>query len=169
MIIPIMSNSKISLIAAVAENRAIGKDNQMLWHIPEDLEYFRKTTKAHPVVMGRRTFESIGQALPGRTNIIITRDKCYKAKDCLVVNSLEKAIKQAKKSPGGDKEIFIGGGGQIYKQTLPMADRLYLTIVKGNFGADIFFPDYSEFKKVISKSKPQISGKYLYTFLILEK
>jgi len=160
---------RISLIAAVAENRAIGKDNQMLWHIPEDLEYFRKITKGHSVMMGRKTFESIGQALSGRTNIIITRDECYQVKDCLVVNSLEKALKQANKSPGGDKEIFIGGGGEIYKQSLPIADRLYLTIVKGNFEADTFFPDYSEFKKVISKTKPQISGKYLYTFLVLEK
>ena len=133
-----VSKPRISLIAAVAENRAIGKDNQMLWHIPEDLEYFRRTTKGHPVIMGRNTFESIGQALPGRTNIIITRDKSYQAKDCLVVNSLEKALKQANKSSGGDKEIFIGGGGQIYKQTLPMADRLYLTIVKGNFEANTF-------------------------------
>jgi len=164
-----VSKPRISLIAAVAEYRAIGKDNQMLWHIPEDLEYFRKTTKGYPVIMGRKTFESIGQALPGRTNIIITRDKSYKAKDCLIVNSLEKALKQANKSPGGDKEIFIGGGGQIYKQTLPIADRLYLTIVKGNFEADTFFPNYSEFKKVISKSKPKKSGKYLYSFLVLEK
>ena len=164
-----MPSQKISLIAAVAENRAIGKNNQMLWYVPEDLEYFRKTTKGYPVIMGRKTFESIEQALAGRTNIIITRDKNYQAKDCLVVNSLEKALKQANKSPGGDKEIFIGGGGQIYQQTLSKADRLYLTIVKGNFEADTFFPDYSEFKKVISKSKPQKSGKYTYIFSVLEK
>lgn len=163
-----MSKPKISLIAAIAENRAIGKNNQMLWYIPEDLKYFKNITKGHPVIMGRKTFESIGQSLPGRTNIIITRDKNYKAKGCIVVNSLKKALKEAKVSPGS-KEIFIGGGGQVYNQTLPLADRLYLTIVKGRFEADTFFPDYSEFKKVISKSKFQKSGKHTYIFSVLEK
>lgn len=158
----------ISLIAAVAENRAIGKDNKMLWYIPEDLQYFRLKTSGHPVIMGRKTFESIGQALPGRKNIIVTRDINYQAPDCLIVHSLEEGLEAAQKLPGSE-EIFIGGGGQIYAQALPLAHKLYLTIVKGNFEADTFFPDYSAFKKVISQSPPQTSGIHSFTYLELER
>lgn len=152
----------ISIIAAIAENRAIGKDNKLLWYIPEDLKRFQKITLGHPVIMGRTTFESLGRSLPGRTNIIVTRDKNYRAKGCLITYSLEEAIEEAKKRD--KKEIFIIGGGKIYEQGIKYADKLYLTIVKGNFSADTFFPDYSKFGKIIFK-KEGSHRQYRYIFL----
>lgn len=167
---------KISIIAAISENLALGKDNKLLWYIPEDMKRFRKLTKYHVVIMGRKTFESIGKPLPNRFNIIVTRDKNYSVSmyryiDTVVANSLEEALQKArnnliqKKFPG---EIFIIGGGEIYEQFMEYADKLYLTIVKGTFEGDTFFPDYSEFKKVVYK-KERKDNKYRYTFLELEK
>ncbi len=154
------------MIAAVAENLAIGKDNQLLWHLPEDLKRFKKITLGHPVIMGKNTYESIGKPLSGRTNIIISDVIAYKAPGCIVVNSFEDAIKEGKEH---DKnKIFIIGGGMVYKQGIKIADKLYITLVKGNFQADIFFPEYSNFTKVISRKEGK-SGKYKYTFLELEK
>ncbi len=155
----------ISIIAAIGENRELGKDNKLLWRIPEDFKRFKELTTNHPVIMGRKTFESIGKPLPNRTNIIITRDKNYKQKNCFVVHSLEEAIDLAKTKD--DNEIFIIGGGQIYKQAINITDKLYLTIVKGRFDADTFFPDYSRFKKLILQKESQ-SNQYKYTFLELE-
>lgn len=155
----------ISLIAAIGENRELGKNNQLLWHIPEDLKRFRKITKGHVVIMGRKTFESIGKPLPKRTNIIITKDKTYHP-PVIVCHSVIEAIEVAKRKE--KEEIFIIGGGQIYHQTIPFADRLYLTIVEGTFAADTFFPDYSQFKKKIFAEKRKSAG-YQYQFLILEK
>ncbi len=157
----------ISIIVAIDEKRGIGKDNKLLWHIPEDLQRFKRLTSGHPIIMGRKTFESIGRILPNRTNIIITRDVNFKKEGTISVHSLESAIFEAKKSPGAD-EIFVIGGGQIFLQALPLAEKLYLTIVKGDFGADTFFPDYSEFTKIISKAEKQSDG-YSYTFLDLER
>ncbi len=147
------------------EKRGIGKNNKLMWHIPGELPRFKRITTGHPIIMGRKTFESIGRPLPGRTNIIITRDKNLNIPGCLVTHPLENAIEIAKKSPGAE-EIFIIGGGQIFEQALSMVDKLYLTIVKGDFGADVFFPEYPEFKKVISK-EPHEDGGYKYTFLEL--
>lgn len=157
-----MNKPLISIIAAIGENKELGKDNKLLWNIPEDLKRFKELTTNHPVIMGRKTFESIGKPLPNRTNIVITRDKNFQVKNCLVVHSLEEAIELAKIKD--NEEIFIIGGGQIYQQAINLADKLYLTIVKGNFGADTFFPDYSRFKKIVSRKEGQ-SDKYKYTFL----
>lgn len=154
----------ISIIAAIAENRAIGKDNKLLCHIPEDLKRFKQITQDHPVIMGRTTYESLGKALPERINIIITRDQNYKADGCIICHSLEEALTVARKY--NDEEIFLIGGGQIYRQGIKYADKLYLTIVKSNFEADTFFPDYSEFKKVTFK-KEGIYNQYQYIFLEL--
>lgn len=161
-----MSKPLISIIAALAENRAIGKDNKLLFHIPEDLKHFKKITLGHPIIMGRKTYESIGRLLPERTNIIVTRNPSYKVPGGFVFDSLKKALNYAQKQE--KEEVFIIGGGEIYRQTLPLTDKLYLTVVRGKYEADTFFPDYSEFKKVI-KSKERQDENYQYTFLELER
>lgn len=156
-----MNKPLISIIAAIGSNRELGKDNRLLWHIPDDMERFKQLTLRHPVIMGRNTFESIGKPLPGRLNIIVTRNKDYKAEGCRICYSLEEAINLAKEKD--KKEIFIIGGGQIYEQAISIADKLYLTVVEGNFVADTFFPDYSEFKNVVFRKAEQYQ-QYHYTF-----
>lgn len=160
---------KINLIAAIAsENRALGKNNQLIYKIPEDLKRFRKITEGHPAIMGRKTFESIGHSLPNRTNIVITRDLSYQAEGVTAVHSLDEALQAAAIAPGGN-EVFIIGGGQVYQEAISMADKLYLTIVEGSPEADTFFPDYSQFKKVAWQSEEQESQGFKYKFLELEK
>ncbi len=130
----------LSLIAAVARNRAIGKDNQLLWHLPEDMKHFRETTRGKPVIMGRRTWESLPDAfrpLPGRHNIVVTRDSTYKANGADLADSLEAALALACDA----EEVFVIGGEQLYRAALPLADRLYLTKVDIAPGADAFFPE----------------------------
>ena len=132
----------LSLIAAVARNRAIGKDNQLLWHLPEDMKHFRETTRGKPVVMGRKTWESLPEKfrpLPGRQNIVVSRDPAYKAHGADLAGSLEAALTLA----SGAEEIFVIGGEQLYRAALPLADRLYLTEVELAPEADAFFPDLS--------------------------
>lgn len=159
---------KISIIAAIGKNRELGKDGKIPWHISEDFKRFKEITSGHPIVMGRKTWESFPiKPLPNRYNIIITRDTEFKPEGVAVCNSIEDAIKVAKKERGGE-EIFIIGGGQIYQQALPFVDKLYLTVVDSFFDADTFFPDYSEFKKVIFEKAGE-DGKYKYKFLELEK
>jgi len=158
---------KISIIAAMDSKRGIGKNNGLMWHIPEELPRFKKITMGHPIIMGRKTFESLPRALPGRANIVITQNPDFKAENCKIVNSLDRAIKVAKKEPGSE-EIFIIGGGQIFEQSISEADRLYLTLVEGDFGADTFFPDYSQFKTIISEEEKQ-TGDYKFKFLTLER
>lgn len=157
----------ISIIAAVAEkNHAIGKNNKLLWHIPEDLTRFKKITSGHPVIMGRKTYESIGRALPNRTNIVVTRNPSLTLPGCEIALSLEEAIKIA--SELQTDEIFIIGGAEIYKKGIYLADRLYLTLVQGDFEGDTFFPNYSTFKTVLHKEERSEKG-YTYTFIDLIK
>jgi dihydrofolate reductase len=156
----------ISVIAAIDERRGIGKDNKLLWHIPEDLKRFKEITSGHPIIMGRKTYESIGKPLPERINIIVTRNKRYRAPDCIVAESFSKAIREAQEKD--KKEIFIIGGGQIYKQAIKIADKLYLTLVEGKHEADTFFPNYSKFNKLI-KRETKKNGNYSYTFLELKR
>lgn len=159
-----MSAPIVSIIAAIGSNRELGKDNKLLWHIPEDLARFQKITLGHPVIMGRTTFESLGKPLSCRTNIVITRNKEYAVPGCIIAYSIDQAIDIAKIQ---DKnEIFIIGGGQIYEQGIKLANKLYLTIVEGSFAADTFFPDYSRYNKVLFRQKGQF-GKYKYIFLVL--
>ncbi|MDP3974172.1 MAG: dihydrofolate reductase [Candidatus Daviesbacteria bacterium] len=162
---------KISLIAVIASgNKALGKNNKLIYRIPDDLKRFRKLTEGHVIIMGRKTFESIGHPLPNRTNIIITRDLDYYVEGVLAVHSLDEAMKMVKekeKPPAGG-EVFIIGGGQIYQQAIKRANKLYLTIVKGNPQADTFFPDYSDFKKVVFEEKHESDG-LKYKFLDLER
>lgn len=131
----------ISIIAAVSENNVIGKDNTLIWHLPEDMKYFKEKTTGHIVITGRKNYESIPEKfrpLPNRTNIVITNQSNYNAPGAIVVNSIESALKKCKEL--GDKEIFIIGGAQIYMQTIDIAHKLYITKIHKSFEGDAFFP-----------------------------
>ncbi len=162
-----MNKPKISIIVAVGKNREIGKNNQLLWHLPEDLKRFKELTTNHPIIMGERTFNSIGRVLPNRTNIVLSQDANLKIDGAIVCSSIPKAIEVAQKHD--DEEIFIIGGASIYAQTIDLADKLYLTLVDQNFDADVFFPDYSKFDKIISESELQQSGDLSFKYLVLER
>ena len=127
----------ITIIAAIGKNNALGKDNQLLWRLPKDLKHFKSLTENHPVIMGRKTYESIGKALPNRTNLVVSRKPDWFQEDILIVSKLKEAIKFAKKI---DEEVYIIGGGEVYKQTMELADRLEITLVEEDFEADTFFP-----------------------------
>ncbi len=134
---------KISMIAAIDEKRSLGKDAKMLWYMPRDLRHFKKTTIGHYVIQGRKTFEAFGKPLPGRKNVIITRNSEYKATDCQIVSSLEAGLELAHLS--GDDEAFIIGGGEIYKLGLSYAHRIYLTKIHHHFeDANVFFPELDD-------------------------
>jgi dihydrofolate reductase len=164
----------ISLIAAISENNIIGNENKLLWHIPEDMKRFKTLTLNHPVVMGRRTYDSIGHPLPNRTNIIVTRDQHFKVFGAIVVHSIDEAIAEAKKyvkdysssEVRSSQEIFVIGGGQVYAQAIGAADKLYLTVVKGTYAGDTKFPDYSRFSQVAYK-KEGVQDNVSYTFFEL--
>ncbi len=158
----------ITIIAAIAQNNVLGKDNQLIWHLPADLKRFKKTTTGHCVIMGRKTYESLGKPLPNRTNIVVTRNTDFKPKGCVVVNSFKKAIDAAK----ADDKPFILGGAQIYKQALAVADILDLTFVHHNFEGDVFFPeiDLKIWKETSRQDfKADEKNKYDYSFVQFEK
>lgn len=127
----------ITLIAAIANDNALGKDNDLIWHLPADLKRFKATTSGHHIIMGRNTYESIGKPLPNRTSVIITRNPDYKVEGCLIANSLDEALKIAK----NDASPFIIGGAQIYKEAIHYADKLDITEVHHSFEADVYFPE----------------------------
>ena len=164
----------ISHIVAAGEDNEIGKSNQLLWHLPNDLKFFKNTTWGMPIVMGRKTYESIaGEPLPGRLNIILTQQKDFdpKHEKALVVNSFEDAIRKASESDV--KELFVAGGGEIYRNTLAVANRIYMTRVHDYFpDAEIFYPEIrnSEWKKIkeLYFQKDE-KHKYSYTFEIWER
>jgi dihydrofolate reductase len=170
------------MIAAIgAHDRALGKDNQLLWQIPDDLKRFKSLTNGHPVIMGRKTWESLPEKfrpLPGRFNIVVTRQSNYVASGADVCNSLEEAFEKARiaeegaaitNDPGIESEIFVIGGGQLYKEALPFADRLYLTLINDSKEADIFFPEYeSIFTKKISEESNEYNG-LTYTWINLDR
>lgn len=163
--------AKISLIVAVDHRLGIASTQKpgMLWHLKKDFQHFKQITLGHPIIMGRKTHEAIGRVLPGRDNIIITRDHEYAVPGCEVVNSLAEAIALAKTKD--DTEIFIIGGGQIFQEaiTKDLVDRLYVTRIEGDFNADIFFPKYDHiFTKKISE-KTDEEGQDKFTFYVLEK
>ena len=155
---------KISMIAAIDEKRGIGKNGQIPWHISEDLKRVKRLTTGHTIILGRKTFESIGHPLPNRTNIILTRNLSYNSMGSPIATSLDEAIQMAKSA--GESEVFIFGGGDIFNQGIHFADELYLTIVKGDFNADTFFPDYSKFTRKIYEEEKE-EGDYKFKFLTL--
>lgn len=126
----------VSIIVAVAENGVIGKDNQLIWRLPDDLKRFKKLTTSHPIIMGRKTFDSIGKPLPGRTSIVVTRNQDFKMDGIVIVHSFEEALKEAGKLD--TNEVFVIGGGELYKMALSVADRLYITEVKTTIEGDTF-------------------------------
>lgn len=166
----------------MAENRVIGNKGDIPWHIPGEQKRAKDITMPHPLIMGRKTHESIGRILPGRLNIIVTTDTNYKVEGGVVVHSLEDAIETATKVEeervhnnltieqfnNDDPEIFIFGGANLYQQALPMVDRLYLTIVHKDAEGDAVFPDYSEFTKEIEREEKEFEG-LKYTYLTLER
>ena len=160
---------KISLIVAMASNRVIGLNNKMPWHLSADLKKFKSITMGSPILMGRKTYESIGRPLPGRTNMIISRNLDYQQEGCLVFNDLKTAFTKAAESTD---EIFIIGGSDLYKAILPMADTIYLTLINRDFEGDTFFPEidlneWSEVTREDIKDDPDTS--FSYSFLKLEK
>ncbi|WP_443939672.1 dihydrofolate reductase [Pedobacter sp. MW01-1-1] len=164
-----MTNNNLSIAVAVGENWAIGKDNQLLWHMPADLKFFKETTSGHTVVMGRKTFDSVGRPLPKRRNIVITRAKDLKIEQVEVVNSLEEAIELTKQE---EKPVFIVGGAEIYRQALPLCNTLYLTTIHHVFDADTFFPEINRTEwEEISKERHPADEKnpYDYTFEVLKR
>jgi dihydrofolate reductase len=160
----------ISAIVATAKDNVIGKDNNIPWYLPADLKYFKKTTIGHPIIMGRKSFISIGRPLPKRTNIIITRDPFFMASGCIVVHSLAEAIDVAKEN--GEEEIFIIGGGQIYEQAMPFLHKIYLTEVEVEVEGEIYFPeiDKDEWKEIArERHAPDEKNEYAYSFVVLER
>lgn len=158
----------ITIIAAIARNNALGKNNKLIWHLPADLKRFKNITNGHHIIMGRKTFESLGKPLPNRTTIIITRNKNYKVKDCIVVNSLKEALEKA----NADENPYILGGAEIYKQAMNLADQLDVTWIHHEFQADAFFPeiDKSIWKESFREDfKANEKNKYDYSFVRYKK
>ena len=165
---------KVSLIVAVSENGVIGKDNNLIWHLPNDMRFFKETTMGHHVIMGRKNFESIPhkyRPLPDRTNIVITRQVNYTTEGCVVVNSVEAALQIAKQN--GDAEPFIIGGGQIYKLALEtnVVDKIYLTKIHHTYEGDTFFPELGSQWQEVERIDCKADKKHAhnYSFLIFEK
>lgn len=191
---------RISAIVAIDEKRGMGKDGGIPWHIPGEQKRFKDITTPHPMIMGRKTFASIGRVLPGRPHIIVTRNPEYKVEGAIIVESVEKALEVAKEleelriknqklqnetvilsvsegskekdsstaSQNDNGEIFIIGGGEIFKEAMPFLDRLYLTIIEKDFHCDTFFPEYRQFTKVLEKEE-HIFEDISYTYLTLQK
>lgn len=162
---------KLSIIVATSLNHVIGKDNQLLWHLPADLKFFKTTTMGCPVVMGRKTFQSIGRTLPGRQNVVVTRDNSFNANkefDLTVVGSIDEALVKLH----SEKEVFIIGGGEIYKQSIDSVDTIYITLVHTVIDGDVFFPeiDKSKFELVWEeKHLADDKNKFDYTFQKFER
>ncbi|WP_203342955.1 type 3 dihydrofolate reductase [Vibrio diabolicus] len=157
----------ISMIAAMADNRIIGKDNQMPWHLPADFAWFKRCTMGKPVVMGRKTYESIGRPLPGRLNIVISRDETLKIEGVTTVTSIEQALDVA----GDAEEVMIIGGGAIYAACLPMVNKLYITHIEAAIDGDTQFPDWGDqFKETYSETyQADEKNAYNMRFTVLEK
>jgi dihydrofolate reductase len=155
----------ISIIVAISKNNAIGKDNTLLWNIPEDLKHFKEITSGHTIIMGRKTFESIGRPLPNRRNIVITRDDSYAHNGIEIANSLIKALDVCKY----EDEVFVIGGGEIYKQALPFADKLYVTHVEKEYTGDAFFPEISKEEWVEISKEEHSENDPPYRFSTYEK
>ena len=163
-----MSAPRISLIAALAQNRVIGIENRLPWKLPEDLAHFKALTLGHPILMGRKTFESLGRPLPGRRNIVITRNPDYQSSGCEIAVSIGDAIALCAEA----EEIFFIGGAELYKQVVPLVDRLYLTEVEIEAQGDAWFPDYdcSAFREVSRESHTGEKGDALgFDFVVYER
>lgn len=163
----------ISMIAAVAENLVIGGNNDLVWRLPDDMKYFMETTRNHHVIMGRLNYESIPhkfRPLPQRVNIIVTSQDDYEAKDCIITNSIGEAIDVARQD--NQEEVFIIGGGQIYAQSIDLADRLYITEIKSSFEGDTFFPEIDKSEWLEVSRKPHAKDEkhdHEFDFVVYER
>ncbi|MEN0005432.1 MAG: type 3 dihydrofolate reductase [Bacteroidota bacterium] len=160
----------VSAIVATAKNRVIGKDNKIPWYLSADLKYFKRTTLNHHIIMGRKSFQSIGRPLPKRTNVVVTRDPFFMASNCLIARSIEEGLEIA--SNNGETEAFIIGGGQIYAQSIDLWDRLYLTEVDLEVEGDVYFPElnFDEWKLLSSEPhQADEKNEHNYTFLVYER
>jgi dihydrofolate reductase len=158
----------ISIIAAIDENNVLGKDNKLIWHLPADLQHFKELTSGHHIIMGRKTWESIGKKpLPNRTSIVITRDKNYKAEGCMLVHSLDEALAAVK----NDEEVFVIGGAEIYKQAMEKATKMYITRVHHAFQGDTFFPEIGKewFEAIYNDFEKDEKNKYDFSLCEYEK
>lgn len=159
----------ISLIWAMDENRVIGLHNQLPWRLPEDLKFFKRVTMGHPIAMGRKTYESIGKPLPGRENIVITRDETFRPAGCVIMNSIDEFLEYTAQK---DDEVFVIGGAEIFKEVLPKADRLYLTMIHEQFEGDTYFPVFDIDKwqlETREKGLKDDKNPYDYEFLIYKR
>lgn len=157
----------IMMIVAMDKNRLIGHGEKLLWHLPRDFARFKEITTGYPIIMGRKTHQSIGRALPGRENIILTRDRTFASTGCTIFHSVEEVVSLAEK-----KDIFVIGGGKIYETFLPLAQKLYVTQVHGEFEGDIYFPPIPEHEwKVVSReiSEKDSKNPYDMTFFVYER
>jgi dihydrofolate reductase len=153
---------RISLIVAMAANRVIGRTGQLPWHLPGDLARFKRITMGYPLIMGRKTFESIGRALPGRRTIVLSRQADYRAAGCRVVNGLDEALKLV----WDDDEVFICGGEEVYRQALPLAQRIYLTELDRAVAGDSFFPEIPEHFLAIEEQQIEEEERYRFSILV---
>lgn len=155
----------ISLIAAMDKNRVVGKDNQLPWHLSQDLKHFKAVTMGKPVIMGRKTFESIGRPLPGRRNVIVTRNGDFKVQEATVVHTLQQALAAVK----GEIEVMIIGGGEIFRQAMPFAQKMYLTLIDHVFEGDAFFPEWSaEEWEIVKQEKYRAEGSEPYSYQFID-
>ena len=160
----------ISQIVAISQNRVIGKDNHLPWHMPDDLAYFFRMTIGRHIIIGRKNYEANGKALPNRINIVVTRKKDYIAPGCIVLYNINDAINYARER--GEEEVFISGGSEIYKATLEITDRIYLTLIDAEVEGDVYYPEMDMRKwQVVSekKHKADLRNKYDYTYFIFER
>jgi len=162
-----MNTPRINIIAAIGQNRELGKNNDLIWRIADDLKRVKEITMGHPIIMGQNTFQSIGKPLPGRTNIVLTKDTSYCPDGCVMAHSLDEALEKAYALD--NEEIFMFGGARVYHDTINLAQRLYLTLIQDtDKDADVFFPEYTEFTHIITSEERQ-QGNLAYQWLTLEK
>lgn len=164
----------LSSIVAMSENRVIGVDNQLPWHLPEDLKYFKRITMGHPIIMGRKTYESIGRPLPGRTNIVVTRQAEWDAEGVVATHSVDEALQVAARQVASDgvEEAFMIGGEELFRQSLHKMDRIYLTQVHAHIDGDAYFPEFdrSQWEEVERiDHEPDHRNPYAYSFLVLNR
>ena len=169
------TNITLSLIVAMADNRTIGRNNELPWHLPDDLKYFKSVTMGKPIVMGRKTFDSIGRPLPGRLNIVITRNAEWQHSGVKTAASLQEAVAIAAEENPQDQEalileVMVIGGEEIYRTAIELADRLYITQVQAEIEGDAFFPQYNESEwQEVSRQQPESQGDIPYFFQVLER
>lgn len=165
-----MSAMRLSILVAMAKNRVIGKNNALPWHLPADLKHFKALTMGHPIIMGRKTYESIGRLLPGRTNVIVTRQKAYQVAGAITVNSIDDAFKVCQAGVDGNDEVFLIGGAELYRQTFELCDRIYITEIQQDFDGDTFFPAFNmeEWKEIAREKHFSEDGTLDYHFVTFD-